>query len=302
MLAFLPRPITKLLSYMLFSVNLVIWVVIFFYPVLLVKIILSPTPWRNHADSLLTKIGECWVRGNNWVIGLTQNIEWDIQADTALNREESPLITANHQSWIDIIVIQKLFVGRAPFPRFFIKQQLIWVPLLGLCWWGLDFPFMRRFSREYLAKHPEMKGKDLEATRRACQRFRYKPVSVINFFEGTRFTAAKHERQQSPFQHLLKPRAGGAAFTLNAMDGAITKLVDVTIVYPQGNKAFTDLFANRINKIIVRLRSIDIPERFIHGDYENDPVFKAEIQAWINQLWEDKDRQIAELLERESGT
>lgn len=297
MLSFLPKPILIAASYLLFFMSVVFWALILFYPVLLLKIIFAPTPMRKYLDWLLTKIGEFWVYTNNGIIALLQDIEWVVHKDCELSKDESYLVTANHQSWIDIAVLQKLIVGKGPFPRFFIKQELIWVPILGLCWWGLDFPFMKRFTKDYLEKHPEMKGKDLEATRRACERFKKHPVAVINFFEGTRFSRGKHERQQSPFEHLLKPRAGGAAFTLSAMDGAIKKLIDITIVYPTGKQQFTDLIANRVKKVIVHVRSIDIPEHFITGDYENDPEFKTEIQAWVNQIWLDKDKKIAELSE-----
>ena len=53
----------------------------------------------------------------------------------------------------------------------------------------------------------------------------------MNFLEGTRFTAAKHAKQESPYRYLLKPKAGGIAFVLAAMDGKIEKMVNVTIAY-----------------------------------------------------------------------
>lgn len=284
--------------------SIVFWAFILFYPVLLLKIILTPTPWRKYVDSVLTSIGECWVTTNNAIIALTQEVEWDVELQGELSNKESYLMTANHQSWVDIVVLQKMFTGKgkAPFPRFFIKQELIWVPILGLCWWGLDFPFMKRFSRDYLEKNPHMRGKDVEATRKACAHFKEKPVSIINFFEGTRFTTVKQRRQQSPFKHLLKPKAGGAAFTLSAMDGAIKKLIDVTIVYPSGEKQFGDLFTNRVRKIIVRTRVIDIPEAYLNADYENNDAFRADFQNWINDLWLAKDKRIDDILAKEHPT
>jgi len=33
---------------------------------------------------------------------------------------------------------------------FFIKKELMWVPFLNLAWWSLDFPFLERYSKEYL--------------------------------------------------------------------------------------------------------------------------------------------------------
>lgn len=90
--------------------------------------------------------------------------------------------------------------------KFFLKKELIWVPFLGLAWWALDFPFMKRYSRKFLAANPHLAGKDLESTKKACEKFKHTPVSVMNFVEGTRFTPEKHQRKNSPYAHLLPPR------------------------------------------------------------------------------------------------
>ncbi len=269
-----------------------------FYPVMFCKILFAKTTYRKFFDDVLVKLGEYWVYGNNKITDWLTKTEWDVEWDESVQNlgNESYLIASNHQSWVDIVILQRLFTGKFPFLRFFIKKQLIWLPILGFAFWGLDFPRMQRFSREYLEKHPEMKGKDLEATRQACQHFKTKPVSIINFFEGTRFTSTKHTKTESPFAHLLKPKAGGAAFTLNAMDGSVKKLIDVTLAYPTGFNTFSDLFANRIGKVVVKIKIMDIPEEFLQGDYQNDPEFKAKFQEWTNELWVEKDKALTEIL------
>ena len=93
-------------------------------------------------------------------------------------------------------------------------------------------------SEAYLKKHPEMRAKDQEATRRACAKFALIPTSVTNFMEGTRFTPAKHARQQSPYRYLLKPKAGGVALALHALGDKFHSILDVTIVYPDGIPGF----------------------------------------------------------------
>lgn len=204
-------------------------------------------------------------------------------------------MSCNHQSWIDVLALQKALNGKVPFLRFFVKQELIWVPILGLAWWGIDIPFMKRYSREYLVKHPEKRGEDLRKTQQSCQKFKTNPVTIINFFEGTRFTAGKHQKQQSEFKNLLKPKAGGAAFTLSAMDGAISKMVDVSIFYVGKSHKLYDYFANNITKIIIRAKVIELPPNFITGDYENDPKFKAEFQQFVTNLWHSKDELLSQL-------
>lgn len=69
---------------------------------------------------------------------------------------------------------------------------------------SFDFPFMRRYSQLFLLKYPHLKGKDIEITKKACQKYKDLPVSIMNFVEGTRFTPEKHKKQESPYKNLLK--------------------------------------------------------------------------------------------------
>jgi len=227
-------------------------------------------------------------------------IEWDVRVDADLSPQGQYLVCANHQSWNDIFVLMQTFGARAPFFKFFIKQELIWVPVLGLCWWGLDYPFMKRYTPEQVAKDPSLKGKDLETTRKACERYRNQPVLILNFLEGTRFTRTKHDRQQSPYRHLLKPKSGGFAFTLSALGERLSSLLDVTIVYPDGAQGFWDFMAGRVRRVVVEVRQLRIPSDLFAGNYEGDPVFRQRFQEWIAVLWQDKDRRIAELLKKGS--
>ena len=205
---------------------------------------------------------------------------------------------ANHQSWVDILVLQKVFNRRIPLLRFFLKRSLFWVPVLGLAWWALDFPFMGRYSRKQIAKNPELGRRDMEVTRRACEKFRDIPVSVMNFVEGTRFTRAKHDSQSSPFRYLLKPKSGGVAFVLDAMGQGLHALLDVTIVYPKGIPSMLDLMANRVPQVQVLVRQHPIPAELAGGDYQGDRAFRARFQQWMNGLWQEKDAGLTALLER----
>jgi 1-acyl-sn-glycerol-3-phosphate acyltransferase len=180
--------------------------------------------------------------------------------------------------------------------KFLTKQVLIYVPLMGFAWWALDFPFLRRYSREYLKKHPDKRGKDLEATRKACQKFSLTPTSVMNFLEGTRFTQEKHKKQNAPYRHLLNPKAGGLALLLDTMGERFRSMLNITIVYPDAVPNFPDFLCGRMKKVIVRIEQISIPEQFIHGDYENDMAFRNAMQQWVHQLWAAKDDEIDRLL------
>jgi 1-acyl-sn-glycerol-3-phosphate acyltransferase len=263
----------------------------------LVRIVLPVRAIRNACAAALVRIAESWLSVNSWAFDHFTRTRWHVEGVDDLSTRENFLVVCNHQSWVDIPALQKVFNRRIPFMRFFLKSELIWVPLLGPAWWALDFPFMKRHSRAELEKRPELRFKDRDATRRACEKFRHVPVAIMNFTEGTRFTRAKHDAQQSPYRHLLRPKAGGVAFVIDAMGEAIRHVLDVTIVYPGGPGTMMDMLAGRIREIRVHVRRLPIMDA-MRGDYENDPAFRERFQHWINQLWADKDARIEAMLAR----
>ncbi len=294
MLAFLPVPIRGPLAFLLFVLNTLLWCAPL-YGVLLLKLAIPRPGWHAFHARLLVRIAECWIDGNNAILDLTHPIEWDVRGLEGLRRDAWYLVSSNHRSWVDIVVLQRVFNRRIPFLKFFIKQPLIWVPLLGGAWWALDFPFMRRHSAAYLAQHPEARDQDWETARRKCERFRHAPTTILNFLEGTRFRPDKHARQQSPYRYLLRPKAGGLASVLEALSDRLRTLLDVTIVYPDGRSTFWDLFSGRIRRVIVQVRQLAIPAELLGGDYRRDPEFRAAVQRWLGQVWTDKDALIGRL-------
>jgi 1-acyl-sn-glycerol-3-phosphate acyltransferase len=295
MLNFLPASLIGFIASMLLGLNALFWV-----PILLlfavVKLVLPFKAVRLLIDPILVAIAEAWISCNSGWMALTQRTAWDVDGIAGLDPHNWYLVNSNHQTWADIFVLQHLFNRRIPLLKFFIKQQLKWVPVMGLAWWALDFPFMRRHSEEYLKRHPEMRGKDQAATRRACEKFALIPTSVMNFLEGTRFTPVKHQRQQSPYRHLLKPKAGGIALALNAMGERFQAILDVTIVYPDGAPNFWDFLCGRLQRVIVRVQILPVPAQLMNSDYANDAAIREGFQRWVQQLWQDKDAQIARLL------
>lgn len=287
-------PVRGVITFFLLALNTVI-VMVPILAVTLFKLLVPIKPWRVFCSAVLVWLAETWVIVNGGILAMMQRVHWDVQGLEHVSREGWYLVTCNHQSWTDILVLQRTFSRKAPFLKFFLKQELIWVPLIGIAWWALDFPFMKRHSKEYLAKHPEMRGKDMETTRKACEKFKEIPVSIMNFLEGTRFTQAKHDHQQSPYRYLLKPKSGGIAFVLSSMGGQLRSLLDVTIVYKENTHGFWDLMCGRVHHVIVRVTQRDIPADLAQGDYENDAVFRERFQAWVAQIWQEKDALIGNL-------
>jgi 1-acyl-sn-glycerol-3-phosphate acyltransferase len=294
MLNFLPPALVGLIAGLLLTINILFWV-----PILLVfaiiKLVLPFKAVRLRLDPVILSIAENWISGNSGWMKLTQRTSWDVQGLEGLRPDQWYMVSSNHQSWVDIFVLQHLLNRRIPLLKFFLKQQLIWVPVMGLAWWALEFPFMRRHSEAYLKKHPEMRGKDQETTRKACEKFALIPTSVMNFLEGTRMTPAKHAQQQSPYTHLLKPKAGGLALALQAMGDKFHSVLDVTIYYPDGIPTFGDFLCGRMRRVVVRARSIEIPPELLNGNYGGDAEFRAGFSAWVAHLWRTKDTELARL-------
>ncbi|HBD18932.1 MAG TPA: acyltransferase [Arenimonas sp.] len=259
----------------------------------LLKVLLPVPALRRALDRLLPAIAESWIAVNSALVDRFTRTRFEVEGLESLRPDGRYLVLANHRSWVDIPVLQKVFNRRIPLLRFFLKHTLIWVPVLGLCWWALDFPFMRRHTKSQLAKRPELAGKDLAATRKACERFRHIPVSVMNFVEGTRFTPAKHAGQGGAYRHLLRPKAGGAAFVLGAMGESLDAVLDVTLHYEPASPTLADLFADRVRTVRVHVQQRPIPEGFSGADYEGDREFRKRFQAWMNTLWSEKDARLA---------
>lgn len=286
--------ITGLIAAILLFINTIV-AATFLFSFTLLKIIIPMAAVRQFLTKVLTAIANAWISGNSGWMRLTQKMNWNTQIPTNLDKKGWYFVISNHQSWVDILVLQHCLNGRIPLLKFFLKQELIKVPIMGAAWWALDFPFMKRFSKEYLEKHPEMKGKDIETTRIACEKFKTMPTSVMNFLEGTRFTDSKYEKQQSPFKHLLKPKAGGMAFAMSAMGDQFKSLLDVTIYYPQGIPTFWDFMQGKMERCEVVIREVPIPAELRNGDYENDEQYRLDFQQWVQQLWEQKDQLLAQM-------
>jgi 1-acyl-sn-glycerol-3-phosphate acyltransferase len=291
----------RLLNGCITGLLLLLNTLVFIGPLTLLALLklVAPASLRDKASLGVMWIAETWAEIDKAIFALCTPTLWDIRGLEALRLDASYLVVSNHQSWVDIPALIQAFNRRAPFFKFFLKKELIWVPLLGLAWWGLDYPFMKRYSKAFLEKHPHLRGKDLEITREACELFKRQPVTVVNYLEGTRFTQAKHDQQASPFRYLLKPKAGGVAFVLAAMGGQLDQLLDVTVVYPgKGIPGFWDLLCGRVDKVIVDIQARPIDPALVQGDYENDPAFRQQVQGWVNQLWAEKDARIQALRAR----
>ncbi|WP_088331598.1 acyltransferase [Lacimicrobium sp. SS2-24] len=294
MLSFLPGVILLPIHFLLQSLNLAFWGTLVIL-LGLIKLLLPIRPLTRVLNRLLNLCMAGFALGSVSLINLFNKVEWDIRAQGQFNPHGWYLMMANHLSWLDIVVLMHFATGRIPATKFFIKQELLWVPFIGLGAWALDMPFMRRYSQQFVARYPHLKGKDIEATRKSCEKFQQIPTTVVNFVEGTRFTPHKHRQKDSPYERLLPPKAGGVAFTLSAMNNLLSQIVDVTLVYPDNHgHVMMDLLCGRLKRVIVSVETLPVSAELI-GDYQNDAEFRQSFQQWINQYWQQKDQRIQQL-------
>ena len=252
-------------------------------------------------DQTNIQITNSWLSVNNWLIDhVLPNTHWDISIEDGLelSMQGRYLMTCNHQSWVDTTVNQYFGLTRMPLTRFFTKWELIFIPFVGQAFKILGFPMMKRHTKEQIAKNPALKDRDMLEARKSCEQLLSQPFTLLNYLEGTRFTQEKHDQQQSPYQHLLKPKAGGLALALNILGNEIDALVDMTIVYPDSAPGYGEFWLGEVPRIAVNLRKIDIPDWVLGGDYEEDAAYRERFQDWVHQLWTEKDQLIHEMKQK----
>lgn len=248
--------------------------------------------WQRHCKRWMECLHLYWLKGNYHIQKLTMSTEWNITGLDKLAYDEWYLLISNHQSWADILVLQHIFCDKIPPLKFFLKRELLWtLPFASWACWLLGFPFMHRYSKKVLEKHPELKNKDIEVTKRACIRFKESPTTVASFIEGTRFTEKKRKSQESPYQYLLRPKATGIGFSLAVLGDFFHKILNVTIIYPEKKASLWHFLSGDVKKITVHIETLPITADWL-GDYQNDRQFRINFQKKLNDLWAQKDKLI----------
>ena len=206
-------------------------------PLGVIKFLLPLKTLRASFTKIIIKIGELWISVNSlWVIHLHKpHIE--IIGKENLNGDSWFLSTSNHQSAADIFIVQYITNKKIPMLKFFIKYELIYVPVIGICWWALDMPFLKRYTQKQIKKNPKLKGRDYKKMKKSLEHYSLHPVSIFSYAEGTRFTKKKHSLQKSEYANLLKPKEGGLAIALSNVN-KIKELIDITIIYDGDNMGF----------------------------------------------------------------
>ena len=242
----------------------------------------------------MDKIIWWWTGGNRWLLKtlnlIEPDIDWKNIDDVSLDKWY--LVISNHQSWTDIILLQSYLYGKIPPLKFFTKQQLIWVPGIGLAMYVLGFPYVKRVSKAQIKANPNLRNADRDNIAEACKGFKNHPTSILNFLEGTRRTSAKQLNQSSDYKNLLKPKIGGIEYVIKDMGDYLHKLIDVTIVYPDGTPTFWQFVKGECRSVKFVVSHYDIPKQVLA---DNDIERRSSLSGWIKTIWMQKDQQISEM-------
>jgi len=257
----------------------------------LLKYFFPVKPWMLLMTRLMSALIIFWGDCMRFGVVLFTQTSVEVRGMEGLSKEKNYLIIANHQSWADVLLIYQRFNHKISAIKVFMKSQLLWLPVIGWGCWLMGFPFLKRYTKEQLVKNPSLKGKDIKSTKKMCRRAAQIPVTIMSFVEGTRYRDYKAKRQKTPYQHLLKPRAGGVAYIMTAMEDMLDQVLDVTLIYPAGKSGFWYYLCGTLPKVIIQVHPRPITKAMI-GDYAEDRDFRTHFQAWLNQLWLEKDNEI----------
>jgi len=285
--------IKGVLGFLAVVINTLFWC-LFLLTIAIFKLLIPTESWKRLCTKLIINIGECWIYCNGLWIQASHRPRWNVEGFEELDSSNWYLAVANHQSWADIFVLQGITNRKIPMLKFFMKHVLIWVPVIGLAWWALDMPFLKRYTKEEIQKNPELRGKDIKAMEKSFERYSRYPVSIFSFAEGTRFTKEKKDNQLSQFEYLLNPKIGGIGLTLTTMP-YIKLLLDFTIHYEDERRSFWDFLCGRMSKVDVRVRQINIPDNLLGKNYEDDPIFRENLKEWVYDIWSDKEKYLEEV-------
>lgn len=257
-------------------------------PLGIIKFFLPITALKVLFTKFIIKVGELWIFTNKIWVKALHNPKWQIIGKENIKSDGWTIATSNHQSFADIFLLQDITNRKMPMLKFFMKYVLIYVPVIGLSWWALDMPFLKRYTKKQLENNPELHGKDVREMKRALKHYALYPVTVFSFAEGTRFTIKKNLHQKSPFKNLLKPKEGGLATALSLVN-EIDSLIDFTIKFDTKKRSFWDYLCGRMNSVKVIIREIKIPAKFLNIDLLENKILRSEFKDWLHDIWNEKD-------------
>ena len=214
-------------------------------------------------------------------------------------QDQSYLMVLNHRSQADILVAMAFFYDKTPNMKFFMKQSLLYFPVLGQVTYLINCPFVKKMTLKQVRANPSLVAKQREKIKTQCRALVQQSVTLGIFSEGTRFTAQKHAMQSDKtLKHLLVPQPAGLALALEACSPQVRQLLDVTLVYGHGDVSLWRLLSGQISQVSVSADTHDLHGCQLVGDYTGDRKFRQHFTAWLKALWYKKDQWIDQVLQK----
>jgi 1-acyl-sn-glycerol-3-phosphate acyltransferase len=278
-------------------VNLCFWLILLI-PLILLKIFIPLEKNQDAVSALMGWLYNLAVWCDDLLLFRIMGIKLDVKGIRKQYSKQFFIVIANHQSWNDVFILQHIFNRRSPILKFLVKRELIYLPIVGLVCWAYGYPFLRRHSAKGRKTDSGRPKRDSAVLEKALDRFLRYPATVINLVEGTRFSPHKAKDQKTPYDYLMKPKAGGLTTMLALLGDRIGAIVDVTIVYDCEHPTFWNLLCGECERVLVRVKEYSAEKMPPVKDYES-------VTTWISRVWEKKDMEIGALrqsLGRESGS
>lgn len=292
------KKVLRTLRGIFFMTLIAIWMVIISLFVLICAgfvFIIPWKKWRHQGMKFLLELPVWWMDLNHIILQANSRKKLDMYGSDPLKPKGWYLMISNHRSWLDILIIGIFFNRKIPLLKFFMKKELLWtLPIAGVDCYILGYPFMERHSPSEIRRNPDLRNKDIQTTKRSCEKFKHFPTTVINFVEGSRFREYRKLTQHSPYKNLLRPKAGGIAIVLKEMAEHLEGIINVTIYYEPHDISIWEFVCGNFEKIHIRYEVLPVTEDLI-GNYYEDRKFRIHFQKWLNDLWKKKDDVIEEL-------
>src|SRR4051812_3956534 len=92
-------------------------------PLALLKLLIPLSPWQALCNRWLDWLASHWMDANarhqSILLPTTLDVEWV----DGLSTNDWYMMISNHQSWVDILVLLRIFNRRIPYLKFFLKQS-----------------------------------------------------------------------------------------------------------------------------------------------------------------------------------
>lgn len=274
----LKSSITFLISFSIFLVNSLIFLSAISFIGIWIYLFKN-TRLSSPLKQLAALFSNYWGHINHLIMFHICGVQFSINGNHDFSKDKWYLLISNHRSAADIPILYSIFCQKLPPFKFFLKKELLYLPLIGTACWALQMPFINRKKSHAFSFNFDL--------------FKYAPCTIINFVEGSRANKEKIKANSSPYKHLLKPKFRGVLSTLESVK-EIKHIIDVTLVY-QGMDTLKKpnilfkLFCGQLRFIEINIKKIDIPDLIYNCDSnEKNQLFKS----WLNNLWTKKDKWI----------